>query len=301
MATLHYRMVDVFTDRPFSGNPLAVVLDADQLEPADLQTIARQLAVSHTAFPLLPSESERLAGADYRLRIFTPAAEVPFAGHPAIGAAWVLASLGRIEPGIVRQASGIGVQQLQVAPAGGPVELTGGPAGLGAEVDPAMVLATVFLSPGTDLALPSPRVAGSGADFVFLALADDRDVGRAGPDLAAVRELEAHTGAGGVDVFAWDAGSRTAHSRVFTTQVASGEFLATGSAALALGAYLVANGLLEADGESRYTVRQGAELGRPARLECTVVAQGGAAVECRVAGGVAPVATGEIRRPSARR
>jgi trans-2,3-dihydro-3-hydroxyanthranilate isomerase len=126
MPTLLYRVVDVFTDRPFAGNPLAVVIDADDLDTADLQTIARQFNLSQTAFPMQPTESERLAGADYRLRIFTPLTELPFAGHPSIGAAWVLASLGRISPGTVRQACGAGVLPLQVAADRGSVELTGG-------------------------------------------------------------------------------------------------------------------------------------------------------------------------------
>jgi trans-2,3-dihydro-3-hydroxyanthranilate isomerase len=119
-------------------------------------------------------------------------------------------------------------------------------------------------------------------------------------DVAAVRAVESG-GLGGIDLFAWDAESRTAHCRVFSAQVPGGEDPATGSAALALGAYLVGAGLLPADGESPYLVRQGAELGRPSRLECTVVARDEAAVECRVAGAVAPVATGEIRRPPVRR
>src|SRR4051812_34577963 len=101
MPTLHYRVVDVFTDRPFAGNPLAVVLDADDLDTAELATIARQFNLSETAFPLLPTDDERAAGADYRLRVFTPVVELPFAGHPSIGAAWVLTQLGRIEPGEV--------------------------------------------------------------------------------------------------------------------------------------------------------------------------------------------------------
>jgi trans-2,3-dihydro-3-hydroxyanthranilate isomerase len=88
---------------------------------------------------------------------------------------------------------------------------------------------------------------------------------------------------------------------VLTAHAHSGEDPATGSAALGLGAHLVERGLLAPDAESRFTVRQGAEIGRPSRLECTVVAQGGAALECRVAGAVAPVAMGEIRRPPVRR
>ena len=301
MPTLHYRVVDVFTDRPFAGNPLVVVLDADSLDTAELQTIARQFNLSETAFPMQPTESERLAGADYRLRIFTPVCELPFAGHPSIGAAWVLASFGRIEPGLVRQACGAGILPLQVGPGGGTVELTGGTPTIGAEVDATTALAAAFLPPGTALAGPAPRIAGTGSDFVFLALADDRDVVRAAPDLLAVRSLESSTGTGGLDVFAWDAGSRTAHCRVFTAHVSSTEDPATGSAALALGAYLVSCGLLPADGESTFTVRQGAEVSRPSRLECTVIAAGGVAVECRVSGAVASVAIGEIRRPPVRR
>ncbi|MDX6213239.1 MAG: trans-2,3-dihydro-3-hydroxyanthranilate isomerase [Frankiales bacterium] len=301
MPTLHYRMVDVFTDRPFAGNPLAVVLDADDLDTADLQKIARQFNLSETAFPMVPAHDERLAGADYRLRIFTPLTELPFAGHPSIGAAWVLASLGRIDPGTVRQACGAGLLPLQVSAAGGPVKLTGGLPTIGRELEPVPVLQAASLPPGARLDSPVARVAGAGIDFVYLQLADDRDVVRAGPDIGAVRQLAAAWGAVGLDLFSWDAEARTAHCRVLTVHAASGEDPATGSAALGLGAYLVANRLLPADGESGYTVRQGAEIGRPSRLECTVVASGGAAVECRVSGSVVAVATGEIRRPPVRR
>ena len=300
MPTLHYRVVDVFTDRPFAGNPLAVVLDADDLDGDDMARIARQFNLSETAFPVQPSDEERAAGADYRLRIFTPAGEIPFAGHPSVGTAWVLAALGRVKPGTVRQACGAGVLPLQVAQDRGPVVLTGGTPAVGDPVHPVDALTAASLSPGTDLA-GVVRVAGCGLNFVYLPLSDDRDLARATPDLAAVRGIEAGAARQGLDVFVWDADGRTAHCRVFTTSVRSGEDPATGSAALGLGAYLVGAGLLPGDGESRYSVRQGAEIGRPSRLECTVVARGGTAVVCTVAGDVAAVASGEIRRPSTRR
>src|SRR3954464_8904219 len=88
---LSYEVVDVFTDRAFAGNPLAVVLDADDLSTEQLQSIAREFNLSETSFPM-KAEGE---GADSRLRIFTPMQELPFAGHPSVGAADVMLRLGR--------------------------------------------------------------------------------------------------------------------------------------------------------------------------------------------------------------
>ena len=118
---LEYEVVDVFTDTAFAGNPLAVVLGAEDLETAALQAIAREFALSETAFPMAPT-----TGADYRLRIFTPEVELPFAGHPSIGTAWVLAQRGELAPGEVVQSCGAGELRLQVAADAGPVTLTGG-------------------------------------------------------------------------------------------------------------------------------------------------------------------------------
>ncbi|MEJ7703944.1 MAG: PhzF family phenazine biosynthesis isomerase [Geodermatophilaceae bacterium] len=106
---LHYEIVDVFTDVAFTGNPLAVVLDADDLSTEQMQALAREFNLSETAFPL-PSTV-----ADYRLRIFTPQAELPFAGHPSIGAAHTLARLGRLTAGPVVQECGAGLLPLHVA------------------------------------------------------------------------------------------------------------------------------------------------------------------------------------------
>jgi trans-2,3-dihydro-3-hydroxyanthranilate isomerase len=91
-----FRQVDVFTDRPLHGNPLAVFPDARRLTDGEMQALAREMNLSETCFVLPPTEAGRAAGADYRLRIFTPGVELPFAGHPSIGAAWVLADEGRL-------------------------------------------------------------------------------------------------------------------------------------------------------------------------------------------------------------
>lgn len=124
--TRRYRFiqVDVFTDRPLHGNPLAVFSDADGLSDDEMQALAREMNMSETAFVLPPTADGRADGADYRVRIFTPGRELPFAGHPAIGTAWVLADEGRFElvpPRIgVRQEVAIGVLPLSVEVADDP-------------------------------------------------------------------------------------------------------------------------------------------------------------------------------------
>lgn len=284
MPTLHYRVVDVFTDRAFAGNPLAVVLDADDLPTEALQAIALEFHLSETAFPMQPTA----AGADYRVRIFTPETELPFAGHPSVGTAWVLAHLGRIHHGHVVQECGAGLLPITVDEAG--ATLTGGTPQVGAPVDEAALLTAVGLSPA-DLAGWPPRSAGTGIDFVYLAVRDDA-VARAVPDLARLRAF----GGAGVSVFSYD-GSGDVHARVFAAGAGVPEDPATGSAALGLGAYLVAVGAASGDEETSYVIRQGAEIHRPSVLSCVVHAEGGAAVECRVTGQVVPIASGEIRRP----
>jgi len=121
---LEYYVVDVFTSVPYAGNPLALVLGADHLTTEQMQQMALEFHLSETAFPIAPTDDERARGVAYRLRIFTPEVELPFAGHPSVGTAWVMARLGRVPVGTVVQACGAGELPLTVAPDGGPVELT---------------------------------------------------------------------------------------------------------------------------------------------------------------------------------
>ncbi|MCU0264765.1 MAG: PhzF family phenazine biosynthesis protein [Actinomycetia bacterium] len=295
---LTYHVVDVFTDRPFAGNPLAVVLGADDVPTAGLQALAREFHLSETAFPLPPSAAERAAGADYRVRIFTPEVELPFAGHPSVGTAWLLAHLGRLPAGQVRQACGAGVVTLEVAAGGGPVELTGAAPTCGHPVDPAPLLAAVGLEPA-DLAGPRPRVAGTGIGFAHLAVRPG-SLARCAPDPGLLRAFSHPAGAAtGVYVVEWPAAGHPVRARMFAGDVGVPEDPATGSAALGLAVWAVAEGLVAADGESAFTVVQGVELGRPSTLRCRVDAVGGAAVRARVAGGVVPVAQGRIAVPPA--
>ena len=290
---LSYEVVDVFTDAPFTGNPLAVVLGADDLADEALLAIAREFHLSETCFPMAPSEQEAASGADYRLRIFTPSVELPFAGHPSVGAAWVMARLGRVQPGAVVQSCGAGLLPLLVEPDGGTVTLTGGRPTYGPELLSQQIVTAAGLLP-QDL-VGAVRIAGCGLSFGYLQVRRSA-LERVELDVAALRRaMPGARGFTGLCVFAWVDG--TAYARVYAYDAGVAEDPATGSAALGLGVYLVAAELLPGEGASSYEVVQGVEMGRPSRLLCTIDAAGGEAVTATVTGSVVPVATGTIRRP----
>ncbi len=277
--TLVYEVVDVFTDRAFAGNPLAVVLDAGDLSTAQLQAIASEFNLSETAFPLAPPE-----GATYGLRIFTPRSELPFAGHPSVGSASVLHRLGRIAAGDNVQACGAGL--LPVVVGQDHVTLGGGPPSYGDALDPIPLVEALGLS-AEDLAGPAPRFAGVGIEFAYL-LVRPEALGRVRVDLSRV----VAAGGTGISLVAWDGAA--ARCRVFAGDV--GEDPATGSAALGLGVFLAAGGLLR-DGTHDYVVEQGYEMGRPSTLRCQVAVEQGRTTRTTVSGAVVPVARGEIRVP----
>jgi trans-2,3-dihydro-3-hydroxyanthranilate isomerase len=286
--TLPYHVVDVFTDRPFTGNPLAVVLDADDLPTDALQTIAREFNLSETAFPM------QSAVADYRLRIFTPIQELAFAGHPSVGAAWLLAQQHRIRTGEVRQECGVGVLAVDVTGSG--ATLTGGPSSYGEPVDPAPLLSLLGLD-RSSVGAPAPRVAGSGMPFLYLGVPPDAIDQLRAPEGTALQRITTEIGVLGLTVFAWDAEQRRSHARVFVPGI--GEDPATGAAAVGFGVYLAASGLADADGTTAYRIDQGAEIQRPSTLNCTVDCAGGEVVKTTVGGSVRRVATGELVRPPA--
>jgi trans-2,3-dihydro-3-hydroxyanthranilate isomerase len=285
-AFLDYEIVDVFAPRAYAGNPLAVVFGADGLTTAQCQAMALEFHLSETSFVCAPTEP----GADYRVRIFTTSTELPFAGHPSVGAAHTLVRTGRLTAGTVRQECGVGVLDLVVDEDG--AELTGGRPTLEDGPAPAELAAAVGLSAADTTGLPAD-VAGCGLPFGYLSVRPGM-VDRAVPDPATLGAL----GVGeGVSVLSWDAAASTAYARVFAGDVAW-EDPATGSAALGTGVWLVECGLLAAEGTSSYTVRQGEQMGRPSILECTVTASGGKAVSATVRGAVVPIATGRIRVPT---
>ncbi|TYP86834.1 trans-2,3-dihydro-3-hydroxyanthranilate isomerase [Blastococcus xanthinilyticus] len=294
---LDYEIVDVFAPRAFAGNPLAVVFDADRLSTEQCQALANEFNLSETSFLSAPTEpgadhpgSAGGPAADYRVRIFTPFAELPFAGHPSVGAAHTLVRAGRLPAGTLRQECGAGV--LDVVVEGDGAVLSGGRPTL-ADGPDAVALAEAMGLSGDDTTGVPVEVAGCGLPFGYLSVCPDA-VDRARPDPAALAALEVREG---VSVLSWDAATATARARVFGRDLGWGEDPATGSAALGAGVWLVETGLLAGDGTSSYVIHQGERLGRPSVLECTVTATGRRATAATVRGAVLPVATGRIRVP----
>jgi trans-2,3-dihydro-3-hydroxyanthranilate isomerase len=281
---LRYDIVDVFTDRPYAGNPLAVVHGGTDLTSVQMQAIAAEFGLSETAFPLPPTEG----GADYRLRIFTPARELPFAGHPSVGAAWVLARDRSIGTGEVVQECGAGLLPVTVDEHG--AQVTGGRPELGGDLNGSALAAALGLTADDlDPAMPA-GVAAAGVPFAFLPVRPQA-VARAVPDPAALRAASADLV--GVSVFALDRPAWRVHLRMFAPGVGVAEDPATGSAAVALAVFLTGRGQL-AEGQTGFVVDQGRELGRPSELGVLVDVAAGATVRTSVYGAVAPVARGEL-------
>jgi trans-2,3-dihydro-3-hydroxyanthranilate isomerase len=286
--TLHYDVVDVFADRAFAGNQLAVVSGGDALSTEQMQAIATEFGLSETAFPLEPIEVD----ADYRLRIFTPDTELVFAGLPSIGTAWLMGANGELMQGHTVQETAAGLHSVIINTDS--ATLIGGEAQLGEHLDAAPLARVLGLDPSDVDGHASPGVAGVGMDFTFLPVRADalaRVVPQ--PDLA-----EQALGRGLVAV-AFQASRNVAKNvaKVRMFRASGGEDAATGTAALALAVWLVDRGLLPPDGEFLVEVHQGEEIARPSTLVVTMHAVGGRVAGVEVSGRVVHVATGKIRIP----
>lgn len=303
---LSYDVVDVFTDRAFAGNPLAVVQGADGLDDAQLAALASEFNLSETTFPMPMTSADREAGADYRVRIFTPGGEIPFAGHPTLGTAWMLRTLGSIDSGYRLQACHAGM--IGVAIPEDPedlLELSAAPRDRARELSPEEtddILAVVGLGRG-DLAGPA-HTAGCGLSWVYLPVGADA-LARARPGSTAVAETRLDLSSlqdplDGVNVYVAEASEDRVEvrSRVFVPGLGVSEDPATGSAAAGLGIVLVASGIATPEGETAYRISQGVEMGRPSVLHGRVEATAGQAMRCRVAGQVRHVASGQIAVPA---
>src|SRR4051812_11911776 len=194
--TLAYEVVDVFAPRAFAGNPLAVVFDADALSTEQCQALAFEFHLSETSFLSAPSASGADSDADYRVRIFTPFAELPFAGHPSVGAAHTLVRSGRLPAGTLRQECGAGILDIAVDDDG--ATLTGGRPTLEDGPDPAVLAEAVGLSAADAVGLPA-HVVGCGLPWTILAVrpevVDEAHADRTALDALGVGE--------GVVVCAW--------------------------------------------------------------------------------------------------
>jgi trans-2,3-dihydro-3-hydroxyanthranilate isomerase len=295
---LAYDVVDVFTSVAFGGNQLAVVHAADGLTTEQLQTLAREFNFSETAFPLEPSEEQRAAGATYALRIFTPSTELPYAGHPSVGTAWLLRELGLLPAGTVVQACGAGLLPLDLATDGGPVRLTGGTPSWGAPADAAQALAAVGLTAAAVDPVAPPRLCGVGLPYVVLPVHPEA-LARCTPDVGMLAGF-AHplSESSGIYVVAWDGARRTARARMFAGDIGVAEDAATGSAAGAFAVWLAVSGLAP-EGESAFEVTQGVEMGRPSVLHATVTVDRGRPTRTTVAGQAVHIASGVIVVPDA--
>jgi trans-2,3-dihydro-3-hydroxyanthranilate isomerase len=266
-----HHVVAMFADQPAGGSLLGVVPGAASLSTETMRAIAAGLGTDETAFVLPPSDD-----ASYRVRVFTPRGESPHGGHSAVGTAATLVRLGLVPAGPVVQECGA-TQQVLTAQADR-ATLTGR---FGTEVTPLApepLLAVTGLGPA-DIVAPGPGSAG----FAFLPVRADA-LARTRPDYPRMRA----EGLPAVCVVAWAADRRLARVRLFAPGFDIPEDPACGPIAMALGAWLAGTGSI-VDRTFGYTVSQGVEMGRPARLDCTVTVSGGLA-DCTVTGLVTPTA-----------
>lgn len=299
MRYLHY---DVFTDRPFEGNQLAVFPDARGLSSLQMQTIAREMNFSESTF-ILPAQSP---GTDIRMRIFTPGQELPMAGHPTIGSTFALAADGVIAAGRERFVFGLGVGPT-------PVELKWeGHALLFAWMDqrppefrvPASPCAGILRAGGVDpqaferTGLPVEEVS-CGVPFLFVPLDTRAAVDAAVPDMAAMRRLTSAFPGNHIGVFVFstepvDPGV-AAYSRMFALGLGAAEDPATGGASGPLGAYLVKHGLVSGERARGMVSLQGVAMGRPSRIHINLTQDGaGAITRVQVGGRAVRVGEGQI-------
>lgn len=188
---LDYEVVDVFTDRTFAGNPLAVVHGSEELSYEQLLALAREFNLSETTFPQPLSVADVEAGADYRVRIFTPAGELPFAGHPTLGTAWVLHRRGTIESGSRVQSCGAGLIGVDVpTDSRDRVSLTAVPRDVARHLTPDQTQAVASLvGVRRDDVMGAAYTAGCGLTWLYLRVAPHA-VPQARPSTHRVDELQ---------------------------------------------------------------------------------------------------------------
>jgi trans-2,3-dihydro-3-hydroxyanthranilate isomerase len=295
-AYLHY---DVFTDQPLVGNQLAVFMDAQGLDTAHMQAVAREMNFSESTF-ILPKERP---DTDIRMRIFTPYNEMPMAGHPTIGSTFALAHSGAITKGARRFVFG-----LNIGPT--PVDLEWADGGLsfawmtqrqptfGPIVSQRAAVAVALGLKPEDLAenLPVQEVS-CGVPYLVVALRDHEAVDRAVTDAAGFGRL---CDACGLDlpIFLFSVGgpspADTAYGRMFAPDFGIIEDPATGSAGGPVGCYLVHHGLVGGEAAKRIVISQGVAMGRPSRIYVSIDGNAADIIGVRVGGGAVLVGRGEL-------
>jgi trans-2,3-dihydro-3-hydroxyanthranilate isomerase len=303
MPVFRFHQLDVFTTVPLAGNALAVFPDARGLDPRTMQALAREMNLSETTF-VFPSDT-----ATRHVRFFTPEAEIPLAGHPTIGTWWALAELGLLEglpaDGTITltQETGRGVLPVDVTLRHGRparVEMTQALPEFGAVVRDVPALARALGGgPGLVAGGPAPEVVSTALPQLMVPVAS-RAALAALPSGGGGGELAALLRALGTDcamLYApGETAGVTAHCRMFAPGLGVPEDPATGSAAGALGAYLVRRGGADVrGGTARFVLEQGVEINRPSRIEVRVTVSGpGAITGVYVAGTAVRVITGDV-------
>jgi len=299
--TLRFCTLDVFTDHRFGGNPLAVFTDVPELPNEFMQNIAREFNLSETVFIVKP----RNPRAQRRLRIFTPSRELPFAGHPTIGAALVLVEEGLAgvsgasgeflleeEVGLVpikvrQQANGAWFVQLTTATL--PTE---GPA-----APPIAEVARMLNVAETDILKDAdfPQYYSCGVPYLFVPMRDRNAVARVSIDPVLNRKLQETTGISQVFVFSYDPERESSdiRARMFAPEFGIIEDPATGSAVAAFAGYL-ARRSWHREGTLQWTIEQGFEMGRPSLLYLEADIAEGAVAAVRVGGTAVRMSEGQL-------
>ena len=300
MRKFRMKQVDVFTDRPLTGNPLAVVLDGEGLSSDEMQAIAREMNLSETTFVLPPTKRE----ANYRVRIFTPKMEIPFAGHPSIGTAYALVEEGRItvKQGVTRfwQELGIGVLPIEIEKnkdGGYFITMTQGQPILGQVLKDMRKVVDALRIPVDQIGygnLPV-QISSTGLNQLMIPVRSLKRVQDLSPSFELLKDFEKSLNATGCCVFTLETSNPDAfvHMRFFAPEAGVNEDPATGSAAGALGAYLAAHGIFGTKSPVSFVIEQGSEIQRPSRIVVTVQQADGAPV-VKVGGSAVTVLNGEI-------
>lgn len=297
---LKYHTLDVFTTTRFGGNPLAVVLDADALEPKAMQAIAREFNLSETVFVMKPANAAHSA----RVRIFTPSAELPFAGHPTVGTGVLLADLRapsiggnhtalialEEEIGVVR----VGVRQRPGEAAFAEFDAPKLPADQGAVPSVDDIAAAVGLIP-SEIGFENHRPShfSAGVPFHMVPVRSLSAIARARP--VSSRWAQAFGEHGGAFVYCRETMHNTSdfHARMFALGHGIPEDPATGSAAAAF-AGVIARYDQPPGGEHRYRIEQGYEMGRPSTIQLALIMHDTHLQTVRIGGHAVRVADGEI-------
>jgi trans-2,3-dihydro-3-hydroxyanthranilate isomerase len=296
MRSYRYLHLDVFTDRVFGGNQLAVYLDGRGLSTDTMQAIANEMNFSETTF-VLPAEHP---GADLRVRIFTPHEELPMAGHPTIGTAFALARSGAATPAHDTLTFGLNVGPIRVS-----FEWQGADLVFAwmRQLDPTFgepirdrsgIMAALGLPPGLEERTGLPvQVVSCGSPFLLVPLARRADVDATVLDRSAYARFRANAGLDELPVFVFSpepAGDNaTVYSRMFGPGIGIVEDPATGGACGPLGSYLVKHDVVSIEAARALVNLQGVKMGRPSRMHISIGVRDGTIDGVRV-GGTAVVA-----------